>query len=125
MEILRTDYDERWKTDVRRRVVEALPFLSKFSLAKALEISKYKPDDEVFTIIAIVEFICGLSPDIEPSPSKLLEELYPQLKGEIVAVLRFLQELLSTIQEKPELAIQMINARLNDPEMLIRICIAR
>jgi hypothetical protein len=125
MEILRTDYDERWKTDVRRRVVEALPFLSKFSLAKALEISKYRPDDEVYTIIAIVEFICGLSPNIEPSPSKLLEDLYAQLRGDIVTVLRFLQEMLSTIREKPELAVKMINTRLDDPEMLVRICIAR
>lgn len=125
MEKLRNDFDEKWKTDVRRRVVEALPLLGRIAPQKAEEISRYRQGDEPYTIIAIMEFLHSIPSDAGLSQADLIAKLINQLDHDLVNVLIFLNELLRTIDENPNKALDMINSRLDDPERLIRICIAR
>ncbi|MBU0491031.1 MAG: helix-turn-helix domain-containing protein, partial [Chloroflexi bacterium] len=61
LEVLREDPPHPfWRTDIRRRAVEALPALYPHDPAAALALLRPQPDDEVYTAIAALEALAGL-----------------------------------------------------------------
>ena len=53
--VLRRDWDDRWRSDIRRRVVEATPYLLKKNPDAAKSFLEVHEKDEIYTIIAIAE----------------------------------------------------------------------
>jgi hypothetical protein len=58
IEILRFDWDNKWKSDIRRRTIEALPLIIKKEKEFVKEnILKIDVNDEIYTLIAIIEVV--------------------------------------------------------------------
>lgn len=53
--ILRCNWDDRWRSDIRRRVVEAIPYLLKKNPEVARSFLEVHEKDEIYTVIAIAE----------------------------------------------------------------------
>ncbi|MBT9164930.1 MAG: hypothetical protein DDT23_00941 [candidate division WS2 bacterium] len=129
--ILRRDWDERWKSDNRRRTIEALPYI----IDKEKEFVKDNlhiiEGDEIFAIIAMVEII-----DVwrEKVNKKEAEKLFAELKDEMerqqygsdeINATIELWNLLDLIRSEPNQAIKMIEELKGSPNIYLQICIAR
>jgi predicted ATPase len=60
MEILRDDWDEKWGTDIRRRVIEAVPSLIDRGYTDIEKFLRVREKDEIYTIIANTEVLSDL-----------------------------------------------------------------
>lgn len=132
--ILRMDFDElRWKTDNRRRVIEAI------SISQILEIDKdfvrenlrILDDDEIFVIIAIVELLFEWRQKINEKEADLLfKETVMKItnlnfeKGEIEAINK-LWEILALIKSDLNMALKVVEDLKDDPNIILQICLAR
>ena len=134
MEILRTDYDEEWKTDNRRRVIEAIPYLIENGYLEVDDFLRIREDDEFYVIIAIIEALDCLRGVSSEKANKLIESLKKQLNGEQKALVFWLLDLLEKTSLKSKDAIEMMRAvAYNKAFTLIlasgddayRICVAR
>lgn len=134
MEILRTDYDEEWKADNRRRVIEAIPYLIENGHLEVNDFLRVREDDEFYVIIAIIETLDCLKCVSPEKANRLIESLENQLSDEQRAfAFRFL-DLLEKTRLKSKDAIEMMKAivynkvftfLLPSGDDVYRICVAR
>ncbi len=131
VEILRRDWDERWKSDNRRRTIEALPYIidkEKECVKDNLHIIE---GDEIFAIIAIVEIIDVWRKKISKKDAeKLFTELKNEMSGQPYSVdevdaISELWNILYLIRSEPNQAIKKIEELKDNPNIYIQICIAR
>ena len=81
VEILRRDWDERWKSDNRRRTVESLSYIVKKDKDFVRENLQIVDGDEIFTIIAIVEILDVWREKINKKEAEnLFENLIEEIK---------------------------------------------
>lgn len=127
LRVLREDNDPtRWDTDVRRRVVEAIPSVYEFAKEITREFLFPRDDDQIYVLIAIVEVIAELQivdGVLESEIAKWLNR--SRSNEEEKRAILFLREFLQQIHQKPETAVSTARQRSNDSNRLIRICVAR
>jgi len=110
--------DSLWRTDIRRRVIEATPALYPYDPG-VLDFLRWREGDEVYAAMAILEVGIRLDP---AGQSAHLDELLGHFPGEQEA-LRFLADLLSEL-ERPQQAMARIAAT-RQAENLIKVSAAR
>lgn len=108
MRILRFDYNEKWKTDNRRRVVEAIPYLIKNSYLEVDDFLRVREDDEFYVVIAVVETLDCLKSVSSEKANKLIELIENQLKDKKKVFVSWLLNLLEKIRLEPKGAIEMM-----------------
>ncbi len=127
MNILRSDIDTKWRTDIRRRTIEGLPQLlnrDPLIVKKFLEIQE---DDEIYTLIAIVEIIHLLKKD-EEGPILLNKVKAFAMKNygkKETDSLDFLVTLLDLIDKNLQDVIEEMEQSKNSNNLFIQICVAR
>ena len=111
IEILRQDWDEGWKSDNRRRTIEALSYIAKEEKDFVRENLQIIHGDEIFAIIAIVEILDVWKEKINSiEAEELVKKLTVEMKGrnykddEISAVSE-LWDLLNLIHYNPNQSI--------------------
>ena len=131
VEILRKDWDKKWKADNRRRAIEELSFIidkDKYFVKKNLQIEE---GDEVFTVFAIVEVLEELK---RKAKIKDAESLFFELKYEMqkkkfrrdeVEAVSELWRLLDLINSDPNKALESFEELKDNPNVYIQICVAR
>jgi GTPase SAR1 family protein len=134
IEILRADYDERWKTDNRRRVIEAIPYLIENGYLEVDDFLRIREDDQFYVIIAIIETLDCLKCVSPAKANILIESLKDQLSDEQTAfVFRFL-DLLEKTRLNKDAALEMMKAImyhkvvtfiLPTGDDVYRLCVAR
>lgn len=126
MRIMRLDYDERkWRADIRRRVVEALPVLSQYLPDEAIEIAEYQPRDEVYTAVAVIEFLDTLPEVYEDRKKAIINELRSTVLQDYIFVVDFMEDMFDAVRNNPDQALQRLEAARDDNAMITRICAAR
>jgi len=133
VEILRRDWDEKWKSDNRRRTIEALSYIVKREKDFVKDNLQIVDGDEIFAIIAIVEILDIWREKINKKDAeKLFKKLTAELKDskykddEISAIFE-LWNLLYLIHNDPHQAIRRFD-ELKDKDtsnIYVQICIAR
>ena len=131
VEILRRDWDERWKSDNRRRTVESLSYIVKKDKDFVRENLQIVDGDEIFTIIAIVEILDVWREKINKKEAEnLFENLIEEIKerkyrdDEITAISE-LWNLLYIIRNDPYQAIKKFEELKDTSNIYVQICIAR
>lgn len=98
--ILRDDYDPlRWHTDVRRRVIEALPALYTYDAEQGLALLEPRPQDQVYVHIAIAEALHDIEGIDRAEADRIRHTLTEQEMPEHVGMIEFLTGLLDQIGE--------------------------
>lgn len=128
-ETLRLDYHHDYQTDIRRRVVEAVPALCRHRSDEALGLLAYRERDEIYVAMAAVEALYDLEeaglitrPEADRHFRGLRVEERP---AEEQAVINFLHRLLREAQTDPDKALETMQEARAHPELLFRICIQR
>lgn len=131
VEILRRDWDEKWKSDNRRRTIEALSYI----IDKEKEFVKNNlhiiEGDEIFAIIATVEIIDVWREKVNKKEAeKLFTELKNEMKGQPYSVdevnaISELWNILYLIRSEPNQVIKKIEELKDNSNIYIQICIAR
>lgn len=131
VEILRIDWDERWKSDNRRRTVESLFYIVKKDRVFVRENLRIVDGDEIFTIIAITEILDVWREKINKKEAEnLFENLVKEIKerkykaDEITAISE-LWSLLYLIRNNPNQAINKFEELKDVPNIYLQICVAR
>lgn len=132
IEFLRVDWDEKkWKSDNRRRTIEALPYIIKKSKNFVKKTIQLKPNDEIFTVIAIVELMYLWKVSINnKGGDKLFLNLIEEMtklqysKKEIASINRIWAYLDLTNNNK-EKALQYYNRMKYSSDIILQIGIAR
>jgi 3-methyladenine DNA glycosylase AlkC len=131
VEILRKDWDNRWKSDNRRRTVESLSYILKEDKEFVKENLQIIDGDEIFTIIAVVEVLDMWRAKIN---KKEAENLFENLMKEIrmrkygndeITTISELWNLLHLIRSNPFQAIDKFEKLKDTSNIYIQICIVR
>lgn len=131
VKILRKDWDKRWKSDNRRRTIEALSHIINKEKVFVGECLHINDGDEIFTIIAMVEIIDLWREKInKKSAEKLFLTLKYEMKGQQCGsdekkAISELWDLLYLIRFDPNQAIKRFEGLKDSSNIYIQICIAR
>ena len=130
-EILRRDWDKRWKDDNRRRAIESLNSLidedEKFVIGNINIID----NDRIFTVIALTEILSrcvkhAKLEDIDFKFSKLLEDMhYRKFGSDEIESIKELWNLRKLISKDIKSALDKCNLLKNNTNEYIQICVAR
>ena len=131
---LRTDWDVKWKSDNRRRTIEALSYIVKKNKSIVREYLKIFEGDEIYTIIAIIEIICIWGDDNtaagKAEREQMLNNVIDQMKSfghdnSHIEAISTLWDMLNLMHSNPSDALQRFNELKDDPNIYIQIGIAR
>jgi hypothetical protein len=127
--ILRHDWDDDWKTDIRRRVVESTPFLLSKKAESATFFLDYHEKDEIFTAMAIVE----VAHEWLRSDRKKMEEFFVNFKSKVQQIysaeeiegLAVLNDIMKTISANTFEAVKKMEDLCKSKNVYVRIAVAR
>jgi transcriptional regulator with XRE-family HTH domain len=124
--ILRGDYDPlRWHTDVRRRVVEAVPALYTHDPEQGLDLLEPRPQDQVYVHIAIAEALHDIE-GIDPADAdRIRHTLTEQEMAEHVGMIEFLTGLLYQIGEGNQRSALEVMKAASSRHRIFRTCVMR
>lgn len=131
VEILRRDWDERWKSDNRRRTIEALSYIVKIEKDFVRENLQIVYGDEIFTIIAIVEILDVWKEKINSiEAEELVKKLTVEMKerkyeDDGISAVSELWALLNLIHYNPYQSIKRFEELKDISNIYVQICIAR
>lgn len=131
-EILRHDWDsEQFKSDNRRRTIEAMPYIMKKERSFVKNILRLVDKDEIYTIIAIVEVLDAWRVKVnENEATKLIANLVYEMRkkehgdNEIAAMRKF-WDLLELTRSSIGLAAKRFEELKDTSNVYLQICIAR
>ena len=124
METLRGDPpDPEWRSDIRRRVIEAAPALWNVRRLAVPPLLRWREGDEVYAALATLDALA------EIGDASLSGEIRPDLmvhvqNGDRKPVALY-AELMDQCTSDPDGAVQAIEHHLTDDQRLVRICVAR
>lgn len=131
VEILRYDWDERWKTDNRRRTVEALGHIVKDDHDFVLKNLTVLDKDETYTIMACVEVV-DLWQEAdryfqgELAVKILIEDMRSRgFNSEELEGVEEFWRLLSTLRLKKVTGMRLFDELKTKPNTYVQICLAR
>ena len=126
-EILRLDYHPEYRADIRRRVIEGVPVLARYRLDESLSLLDQREGDEIYMGMAIIEDLFDMQAD-----GLITEEIADQYRRQLQfddplhrEIIGYLSRLLDEVRNNPATALKSLNARRDDPERLIKICVQR
>jgi hypothetical protein len=131
VEILRRDWDEKWKSDNRRRTIEGLSYIINKEKDFVRDCLHIIDGDEIFAIIAMVEILDVWREEVN---KKDAESLFTEIKNEMEGQQYNLDEINATtelwnllylIRSDPNQAIKRFEESKDNSNIYIQICIAR
>ncbi len=132
IEILRCDWDDIWKSDNRRRTIESFPFLLKKENEFIKENLNVVYNDEIYTLISIVEVIYEWKRKIDKGEAEnLFKDFITQVVGygyslEDLNTLKAEWNLLELIHTNPVAAVKKYDEIFtNETDYFMLICLAR
>lgn len=115
--------DPEWRTDIRRRVIEAMPSLWAALPAEVAPLLAWRDGDEVYAGLATLDALADIG------NARLTDQVRPPLLDAVQAEHRPAVTLYAGVVEqcldRPEEAIQTILRYRSDADRLTRICMAR
>ena len=124
VEAMRSDPpDPTWRTDIRRRVIEALPALWQIDPARAAPLLHWQEGDEVYAGLATLDALAdiGLMAPTEAVREGVLGHTSETDRQALVIY----AALLDNCTAAPDAALEIIAAHHESESRLVRICIAR
>jgi transcriptional regulator with XRE-family HTH domain len=123
---LRSDYDpDKFRTDVRRRVVEAVPALYAVAPERAVGLLEPRSDDEVYVAIATLEVLHDLPQVSSSTASRIRHQLAQLEQASHSGVVNFLAGLLDLVAAGRGREALLIMKEARERERVFRICVAR
>lgn len=138
MESMRDDWDNRWKSDIRRRVVEALTISVKTAQPVLIDVARdrevapllrLRDDDEIYTAMAVAETIGGwrtkdpmLRSQVETRFFADADRLY---SADEKASLTALIEMIQLATQGPQTVLARVSYYLESPVLMVRIAAGR
>jgi len=128
--ILRRDWDERWKSDNRRRTIEALSYIINKEKDFVRDNLHIIEGDEIFAAMAIVEILDIWRENINKKEAErvfteLRKEIEGQYSSDEINATSELWNLLYLTRSDPNQAIRRFEELKDSPNIYIQICIAR
>lgn len=129
--ILRKDWDDKWKSDIRRRVIEALELImvkEHSFIKKQIQIIE---GDEIFTLIAIVELLNSWRKRIgKLEAEKIFKDFIKEMKkfnyyNEDISILNKFWKLLSVINSNIEKGLKKVEILCYHENINLKICLSR
>ena len=124
MHTLRDDPpDPEWRTDIRRRVVEATPVLWRIRPQATRSLLQWRDGDEVYAALATLDALAEIdNPDLTVQVrADILKHVVESQREAITLYAR----LLDLCAADPDAALREIGRQLDETDRLKRICIAR
>jgi len=124
METLRDDPpDPQWRTDIRRRAIEAAPTLWRVRPEAVSPLLRWREGDEVYAVLGSLDALASIGD----------EELTNEIRADLLAhtevghrrAVALYAELLDRSVLDPDAALRTIDEHREDPERLVRVCLAR
>lgn len=129
VDILRCDYDNnKWKSDNRRRTIESFPYIFMYEKEYVKDTLKIHYNDEIYTLIAIVEVIHQFKykESLDLFADLLLDLPKYNFTEADRELLQREWDLLDIIKNSPLTAIRKFDEILSSKnEILMKICVAR
>jgi transcriptional regulator with XRE-family HTH domain len=128
MEMLREDPpDPEWRTDIRRRVIEAVPDLWRTQPRTVASLLRWREGDEVYAALATLDVLADIHRAAPRSKrlAELREDLLDEVDQEEREAVRLYAEILDLCGSDPDAAISQIQAHHASTDRLVRICTAR
>jgi len=124
MEVLRADPpDPMWRTDIRRRVIEAVPSLWQIRPAEAKRLLNWQEGDEVYAALAALDALAEI--DDRALTSVIGQDLLSHVQDQDRPAILVYADVLATQTSDPDTALSIVVAHQADKDRLTRICIAR
>ena len=124
METLRDDPpDPQWRTDIRRRVIEAVPVLRRIRPESVASLLRWREGDEVYAALASLDALADIR-DADLSAEIRTNLLGHMEHGHRQAATLY-AEILDHCATDSDAATETIRKHLDHEERLIRICLAR
>ena len=115
--------DPTWRTDIRRRVIEALPALWQIDPARTAPLLHWQEGDEVYAGLAMLDALADIGPT---APTESVREGVLKHASETDRqALVIYAALLDNCTTDPTAALESISAHRESESRLVRICIAR
>lgn len=115
--------DPEWRTDIRRRVIEAAPVLWKVRPEQVAPLLRWRAGDEVYAALAALDALADIG-DAELSAG-VQDEVLDCVEEEHQRAVTLYARLLDQCAADPDGAIQTIQQHRDDEERLVRVCMAR
>lgn len=131
VQILRQDWDDKWKTDIRRRAVEALPSILHEDPGFVKESLRIFDGDELYTTIAAVEVLHSMcNKRHQKAVVKLFRSLLDEMEdrrysGLETEAIRTLWTLLNSSQRDRYGATGIFREYRDSANVYVQICVAR
>ena len=128
MRTLRKDPpDPEWRTDIRRRVIEAIPDLWRLQPELAESLLRWRDGDEVYAALASLDALAqvreqGLDPGRLAS---IRAELLGHVELEYRSAATLYAQILDQTSDAPDAALDAVRDHLGSEDRLTRICLAR
>lgn len=116
--------DAEWRTDIRRRVIEAMPALWHVRPDAVPGLLRWREGDEVYAALATLDTLADIG-DRDLS-AEIRAQLLPRVENEHRAALTLYAQLLDHCAgTSMEAAVHLIAERIADQARLVRVCLAR
>ncbi len=131
VEILRKDWDDYWRSDIRRRVIEALELIIDKEHAFIKRQIQIMKGDEIFTLIAIVELLNLWRKKVnKPEAEKMFKDFLKKMKNfnyydEDISILNKFWKLLNVINSNIEKGLKKVEALCDHENTNLKICLSR
>ena len=128
MEVLREDPpDPEWRTDIRRRVIEAVPDLWRTRPGAVASLLRWREGDEVYAALATLDALADIrqAAPLSQGLAEIWEDLLDEVDTEEREAVRLYAEILDQCAGDPDTAIALIQTHCTSEDRLIRICTAR
>jgi transcriptional regulator with XRE-family HTH domain len=132
METLREDPpDPEWRTDIRRRVIEAAPVLWKVRPEAVPALLHWREGDEVYATLASLDALTDVR-HVDPAAEEM-EETWDQIQGDLLEhtpkeqrePAALYAQILECSTSDPDAALKLIQGHVDAEERLVRVCLAR
>lgn len=115
--------DPEWRTDVRRRVIEAMPAVWQQLPLEVAPLLRWREGDEVYAALATLDVLANIdNPALAAIVKTDVLDHVPESNSHAVSLYA---ELLEHCERDPDAAIKLIQEYHDDDKRFVRICMAR
>ncbi len=115
--------DPQWRTDIRRRVIEAAPALWLVQPEAVAPLLRWREGDEVYAALATLEVLADIGD--QALTDEVRADVLPHVAEEHQRAVTLYARLLDDSASDPDAALRAIEGHRADEERLVRICLAR
>ena len=115
--------DPEWRTDIRRRVIEAVPALWARAPRQVPPVLRWRQGDEVYAVLATLDVLADIGD--KELEDEIRKEMLDNVPGQDRRAVTLYARALGQCATSPAAALQLIEQHRQDEERLVRICMAR